>query len=138
GQTLRIVQAVDSDDELAAHQTHDHPLHRLLGKCRLGLLDDAIHINTDGIGAERDTASAHLDAAIRLEAHDRGLQTAQERADIVLGLKAHEVVLTQIPHQSCVPRKQAQYLYVREGDVQEVADRAVELELAQITTERNQ
>src|SRR6202034_2659687 len=68
----------------------------------------------------------------------RLLDAGEERAQVVVRLKAHQVVLTQIPDQVSVVRQHAQHLPVRKRNVQEEANGAAETLLAQIASQRDE
>src|SRR3569833_1522705 len=66
------------------------------------------------------------------------IHARQKRAQIVIRLKAYEIVLAQVTDQFGIVRQYPQHLAMRKGNVQKKSDRTAKLRLPQITAEWNE
>jgi hypothetical protein len=138
GQSLGVVEAIDTNNQLAAHQADRHALHGVLRVSHLRLGDHAIDVDPDGIGTKTNAPSGDLYPTVRRKYCRWWVEAGDERAHIVLRLKSGEIVLAHVTDQLRVVRQQAQDLQVRKGDVQEESDRPVKAQLPQVPAQGNE
>ena len=90
---------------LRPEEARDHPLHFVLRYRGRGCGTDRLDIDADRINADANVTPADFEKSLLARPPRlRLLDTGEERAQIVVGLEADQVVLTQVPDQVGVVR----------------------------------
>ncbi|KAG1439952.1 hypothetical protein G6F57_019207 [Rhizopus arrhizus] len=140
GQALGVVQAVDTDRQLAVTQAVAQILHRGLGGGGAGLARDQVGVDADREGgcAETAPAGSFQFAVVEHAAAAEQAQVGLEAIGVALGLEADQVVGIQRGEQPQVIGHGLQQVGRGHRDVQEEADAAADAAFAQQRTERDQ
>ncbi len=121
---LRVIEAVDAEDELAIGQQllqFVHPRGDGLAGCRA---DHAGVVDADREMADAQFALAdphlhHLAAARHRHVRQQCVQALQEVAPVAPGLETDQVVVGQRAHDRAAPRQLQEQVHRRKRDVQE-------------------
>ena len=87
GEPLAVVEPIHADDELAAQETGDHPLNRVLELRRHGFADHLIDLDADRIGAHPEVAARNGNSTVGRERRGLRLDARQKGAHVIVCLE---------------------------------------------------
>src|SRR5688572_5792693 len=129
-----VVETIHTEQQLAAKQTRDEPLHLLIALRFRSLGSNGLDVDADGKDADVDLASIGDDVRCRADRllAENVAYSRSKPPQVLLGLKTDEIVLTEIANELRVHRQDAEHFDVRKRNVQEEAERPVHSGGAQI------